>query len=435
MKAGFYKENISPEYPVPGRLGLAHMIEPYHDIFAKAVAFLDNDEIVLIISFEIVGLTKGLNIAIKEGINKQTNINKENIILLGTHTHSSPFVWDLQALQAKEYGLHVLDEPWLQKVINGGIKAGVKAINSLSTCTMYSGSAPTTGIVSNRVHPVTRWSICEDDDIRNAPVGLVDNIVRIIKVENETGSIILSNLACHPTAFGGGKTLHVSPDFPYVAERELKTDYEIDFLIYFQGSAGNSNSGKFNKYGSEKEANIIGHQYAIAINNALTNLKKVSQTFSYSYKEQSLPVGSFVNDVATAKEKFREKSMAIKEKMDNNLPFEDDVWHWRLALKQLDVSLLSNGHEIKIDVQRLTFGSLNLIFVPGEWYVENYFALCKLYPDKEIILTTLNTFDLLYIPDESNFDKHDWYGVKPSMRVLGNEGVLQLMELTASLLK
>ncbi|MCK5811943.1 MAG: hypothetical protein KAG94_03540 [Clostridiales bacterium] len=435
MKAGFYKENISPVYPIPGRLGLAHMIEPYHDIFAKAIAFKNNNEIVLIISFEIVGLTRGLITSIKNGINKQTNIDKNNIILLGTHTHSSPFVWDLQAKQASEYGFHILDEPWLQKVINGGIKAGVKAINSLSTCTMYSGSAPTTKIVSNRVYPVTRWSVCEDDALRNAPIGLVDDTVRIIKVVNETGSVILSNLSCHTTAYGGGTTLRVSPDFPYLAERELKEAFDFEFLIYLEGSAGNSNSGKFNKFGSDEEANTIGHQYAIAINSALSNMKKVTKTFSYSYLNKSLPVGSFINDITTAKEKFHKKSMAIKEKIENNLPFEDDVWHWRLALKQLDVSLLSNGSEIKIGVQRLSFGSLNLVFVPGEWYVENYFALCKLYPEKDIILTTLNTFDLLYVPDKSNFDKHDWYGVKTSMRVLGDEGVTQLMELTSSLLK
>lgn len=435
MKAGFYKENISPVYPIPGRLGLAHMIKPYHDIFAKAVAFNDNNDLVLIISFEIVGLTSGLITAIKDGINKATNIDKNNIILLGTHTHASPWVWDLQAKQANEYGLHVLDEPWLLKVINGGIKAGVNAINSMSPCTIYSGSSPTTGIVSNRVRPVTRWSICEDDTLRNAPVGLVDDTVRILKVENETGFIILSNLACHPSAYGGGKTLRVSPDFPYLAERELKEDFDFEFLIYFQGSAGNSNSGKFNKYGSDKEANAIGHQYAISINSALSNMKEITQTFSYSYLDKSLPVGSFVKDIKKAREKFHKKSMAIKEKIAKNIPIEDYVHDWRLSLKQLDVSLLSNDSEISIGVQRLSFGSLNLVFVPGEWYIENYFALCKLYPELDIILTTLNTFDLLYVPDESNFDKHDWYGVKTSMRVLGDEGVIQLMELTASLLK
>ena len=38
IKAGFAKKDISPEKPLPGRLGLNHIIEPYHPISAKAAA-------------------------------------------------------------------------------------------------------------------------------------------------------------------------------------------------------------------------------------------------------------------------------------------------------------------------------------------------------------------------------------------------------------
>ena len=208
IKAGFAVKDISPVNPAQGRLGLNHMIKPHHPICAKAVALKNSMGTYIFIACEIVGLTKSENAAIRDLISKATEIPAKNIVITGTHTHASPWIWDLQDTEARKMGFEVLDREWMDKVIEQSAAAGIQAVNSISLYKVKFGMAKTNGIASNRVAPVTRWSICADEEIRNAPVGLVDPNVRVLSFydENDIPVFMFNNLACHPMAYGGGKT-------------------------------------------------------------------------------------------------------------------------------------------------------------------------------------------------------------------------------------
>ena len=435
LQIGIEKIDISPEKSIAGRLGLNHIIEPFDPIYAKAVAFKTNKILIVNISCEIVGLTRNIMNRIKKIILNNIDIKRENIILLGTHTHASPWVWDIQSDEAKRCGLNIMDEKWMNKVVNNTAKAGIGAIENLSKGTIYEGKGKTEGVTSNRVYPVTRWSVCKDENLRNADVGLVDDTVRVLVVKNREKSAIIANFACHPSAFGGGKTTKVSPDFPYYAQLKLKEKHEIDFMIYWQGCAGNSNNGKYNEKTDIENVRLIGEKFAMGIEQALDNLIKIEGDFEYKYEKHTIPVGDFVLPVEKAREIFIEHSKRLLEVIDNNkVPTDDAVFRWRSALKNLDISVLSNGKEIDIELQLIKISNKYLMFVPGEWYIENYFKICKENIDKDITITTLNTFDLLYIPNESNFDKINWYGVKTDMRVLGDEGIRLLIKKVLNIL-
>jgi hypothetical protein len=430
IKAGFAKKDISPDKPLPGRLGLNHIIEPYHPISAKAAAVESNDGLVLMIVCEIVGLTISEIKAIRELITKKTGIPGERIVITCTHTHASPWVWDLQDEEARKLGFKVLDREWMKKVINRTASAGIEAMAVMKPVAVKYGIAETKDIVSNRVSPVTRWSVCNDDELRNAPAGNIDPNVRTISFHEPNGKplFIFSNLAVHPTAWGGGKTLKVSPDFPYIAENMLKSDFGKKLILaYWQGCAGNSNSGKYVKKGSEKEVTVIGGRLYEALAEALNSAIELESGFEYKYKKFSLPVGEFVSPPDIARERFRGKCMEI-----NPLePSDEDVFKWRRALKQLDVSILSNGKAMEMEFQLLKFAGTDVLFVPGEWYVQIYKNLAALRPERNLIITTLNNFDLLYIPDEESMPYKEWYGVKTDMRSLGNESAVKLYEEAA----
>lgn len=431
IKAGFSKKDISPEKPIPGRLGLNHMIKPYHPISAKTVAIEKDGEVTLLIVCEIVGLTRSENNSIRKLITQKTDIPRENIVITCTHTHASPWIWDLQDKEARKLGFEVLDREWMNKVIEQTADAGAEAAKSMDLFSLKFGKAETRDIVSNRVDPVTRWSICADDEMRKAPAGIIDPFVRTVSFhDNDDNPVfIFSNLAVHPTAFGGGKTLKVSPDFPYIAENRLKAEFGEDLILaYWQGCAGNSNSGKYVKEGSEEEVIEIGGRFYDAISTAVNSAGEMTGSLEYKYTKFSLAVGGFVDTPENAWKKFKEKSDEINTK---GTASDEDIFIWRRKLKQLDVSILSGRKDMEVEFQLLKFAGTDILFVPGEWYVQMFQNLDLLHPGRNLIITTLNNFDLLYVPDKSSMSNHSWYGVKTDMRSLGDDSAIKLFEKAA----
>jgi len=429
IRAGFAVKDITPEKSVPGRLGLIHLIHPHHPISVKAAAIENDSGKYLMIVCEVVGLTKSVNKLIRDRIVSKTGIPYQNIIITGTHTHASPWIWDLQDEQARKYGLPVLEHDWMEKFIKNSADAGIDAISNMGLFSVRYGISETNGIVSNRVHPVTRWSICADEEIRNAPEGTVDNNVRTISFHDESGEpvFVFSNLACHPSAYGGGRTKKVSPDFPYYAEKYIKEKFgEKTAVAYWMGCAGNINSGKYVGSGSEEEVISIGESLGKSIADAVDNSRYLDEAdFLCKYKKFTLPVGDFVLSPEENKKRFKDISEEIKTK---DTYTDEEVFQWRKVLKQLDVSLLSQGKEMEIEFQLIRFADTDLLFVPGEWYVEMYFNLAEINPKRNLLVTTVNNFDLLYIPDESAMPNKDWYGVRTGMRSLGNESAIELFK-------
>lgn len=427
VKAGFAKVDISPEKPVPGRLGLNHIIRPHHPISAKAAAIENTGGKFLMIVCEIVGLTKSVNKEIRDRIVNAADIGFENIVITGTHTHASPWVWDLQDTEARKHGLEVLDLDWMNKVIEGTANAGINALSAMQEYSIRYGVAETTGIVSNRVSPVTRWSVCADDKIRNAPEGTVDRNVRTLSFHDDNGMpvFIFANLACHPSAYGGGKTTKVSPDFPYIAEKLIAKNYDTDVIVaYWQGCAGNINSGKYVIEGSEEEVITIGTSFGKSILSAIDSSNEMPETrFLFNYKKFTLPVGDFVLSPEENMKRFAQYSEDIKK---NGTYTDEEVFYWRKVLKQLDVSILSRGREMEMEFQLFRFYDTDILFVPGEWYVEMYLNLAEKYKDRKLIITTLNNFDLLYVPDKESMPHKDWYGVRTGMRSLGDDSAVEL---------
>jgi hypothetical protein len=427
ISVGFAKRDISPKEPVPGRLGLNHMIHPYHPISAKAAAFENSEGRYLFIVCEIVGLTKSVIKKIRNRIVTATGMKYNNIVITGTHTHASPWIWDLQDAQARKYGLEVLDREWMDSLISNTADAGIEALSKIGEYSIKYGISSTKGIVSNRVSPVTRWSICKDDEIRNAPEGTVDNKVRTISFHDSEDKpvFIFANLACHPSAYGGGKTTKVSPDFPYFAEKKVAAYFSKDTVTaYWQGCAGNINSGKYVKEGSDEEVEKIGNSFGDSIINAIENSKPMGEgQFIFKHLKFSLTVGDFVLNPKRNQVNFEKVSMEIKEK---GVFSDEEVFNWRKILKQYDVSLLSKGKEMEIEFQLLRFYDTDILFVPGEWFVEMYTNLSNRNKDRRLIVTTLNNFDLLYVPDEASMSNKEWYGVRTDMRSLGNRSAIEL---------
>jgi len=424
IKVGMGKENISPKKPTIGRIGINHIIKPFHAIYSKAVAFEYNNKLYLNIVCEVVGLTKKTNEKIKEQIVKKCKINKENIIITSTHTHSSPWIWEIQAEEAKKEGLQVIDYEWFDKFINNTISAGIKAINNLDEVIIKYGEAKVKDVAYNRVQ-------------KSGEKGFIDPYVRTISIYNKDGKIkgILANYSCHLNAFGGGDTKRISPDFTYYTEKELLKEYNEDvMLFYWQGFAGNINTGSYSEKGKIEKVKEIGLRFAEGIKKAINKSNNVFEkeiSITYKYKNFFLPTGDFIKPVDEARKVFIEKTNEIKKTQ----PDYNAVYWWRVTIKKLDVSIISEENGMEIEVQILKLNKTWIIFLPGEWFVEIYFEIKRKFKDINLIVVTLNNFDLLYIPSKEAMSHKDWYGVDKRMRTIDDEAVKTLIQKVKLLLE
>jgi hypothetical protein len=170
----------------------------------------------------------------------------------------------------------------------------------------------------------------------------------------------------------------------------------------------------------------LGARFKAAVEEAVENpVQSTTGPYEYKYMKFSLPVGDFVKNPMEAEKLFTDMSDRLKKQETIS---EQDVFDWRALLKKLDVSIVSKGMEMEIEFQLFRFEDFDLMFVPGEWYVQLYHKLACRMGKRELVLTTLNNFDLLYIPDADSMANRDWYGVRTGMRTLGDESAIKLYE-------
>jgi len=180
----------------------------------------------------------------------------------------------------------------------------------------------------------------------------------------------------------------------------------------------------------------FGKRLAEGILRALNDSKEIkSNNMIFKTKDLELPVGEWVESIDEARNKFNNLSHQVKTYLERKKPVPDNlVSQWRMAIKRLDVCLLSNSKKMKARLYLWKIGKLCLVFVPGEWFVRYGEQFSKLTNQLNIWITTLTDIDLLYIPDRKVMQHKEWYGVTPRVRTISDKSIDTLMKTTKDLL-
>ncbi|MDP6119202.1 MAG: hypothetical protein QGG53_45630 [Planctomycetota bacterium] len=172
-----------------------------------------------------------------------------------THAHDTPWP-DREAQNLLDECGHpdvIMAGDWAERVRTQAAEAAGDAMSRLQPCTEISiGEAKVDRIASNRrvmgddgkVRGV-RWTKTRDPEIRAAPEGLIDPMLKSIGFWNGDKRVAcLHYYAVHPTAMDG--TGEVTPEFVGLARnRRIEADEGVAH-IYFNGCAGNITAGKYN---------------------------------------------------------------------------------------------------------------------------------------------------------------------------------------------
>ncbi|NKB66115.1 MAG: hypothetical protein GKR89_03555 [Candidatus Latescibacteria bacterium] len=146
----------------------------------------------------------------------------------------------------------IMTGDWAERVRIQAAEAAKAALGHLQPCTDIAlGQARVDRIASTRrvMGPdgkvaAVRWTKCPDPEVRAAPEGLIDPMLKTIGFyQGETPLALLHYYAVHPTSMDG--TGLVTPEFVGLARNRRTQESGVPH-IYFTGCGGNITAGKYN---------------------------------------------------------------------------------------------------------------------------------------------------------------------------------------------
>lgn len=194
----------------------------HDDLFAKAVVIANQQNSVVLVSIDCIGLPYPLVQAIRDAVEQKiprADLNADHIVVSSTHTHSAPDVIGIWGEDIMHSGT---DSLYLSQLVNGAAEAVQKAWKSKQRASArYAVTVFGDGWVEN---------ISDNAEL--------DREASVLQFINTRGKSIatLTNFACHPTFLDKENTL-VSADFPAGLYKQLKVKLG-GINLFLQGAIG-----------------------------------------------------------------------------------------------------------------------------------------------------------------------------------------------------
>jgi hypothetical protein len=351
-KAGVSKADITPKMAMPmaGFASHTHSSEgTLHQIWAKALALEDSKgNKAVMISSDLLGFPKNVSDRIRDRIKSTYGLDRAQILLNSSHTHSGPVIGDALT------DIYILDNQQIErireytKILEDQIVNMVgQAIKNMEPAGLYAQNG------------VTRFQVNRRNNAANLLTQLTelqgpnDYAVPVIKVLNAKGGIkaIAFGYACHPTVLNG---YDWSGDYPGFSQIELERAYPGATALFFQSAGADQNPLPRNTVPLAKQ---YGKELAAAVERVLEeDMRKLPSVLMTSYSELDLPLATppteaeyskFIDNTTIPYQKRWAERMRAKirsgEKLVTSYPYPVQVWSIG------DQAIVSLGGELLIE--------------------------------------------------------------------------------------
>jgi len=401
MLVGVSEVPITPEsgYPLGGYAERYFMnnraIGKLNDIYARAMILSGDKEESLIISIEILAFENDFADEIKNKLSKLIGIEKNNIYLVATHTHSAPDVM-LNMILFKE--LLKTDEIELIKryrefLLSKLIEAAKLAKDNLYETELYFCKTKAEGFCANRVNP--EW--------------VRDNEISILTDKKKWAFI---NLTCHPTVLGASN-LKYSGDFLSYTTMKIKEQLGEKFItLYGIGAAGDQSTRFIRRNQSPEEARRIGYIVADSVINGLKKSEKIGygniSTSSITVELPRKNIDNLRNELTIKVREWQKQiSAGINSKYLRKL--QQDLATAKIILNnfsKFENYLRNYPDRIPINISILKINDLKFVFLPLELACE-YSIEIKSKHKNVWIITYANGY-YGYLPTEKAYEELDY---------------------------
>jgi len=338
-KAGAAKNKITPKSSI-WMGGYANREKPSEgvsqDLWVKALVIQDQEGSKgIIVTSDLIGFPKNVSDNIIEELRKH-NIERSEIILNSSHTHSGPVVknslYDIYPLDKKDKERIEEYTEWLESEV---VKTVLEAYENMVPAELFVGQGEA-AIGGNR----------REED------GPYDHSVPVLKVVDAEHTVmaVVFGYACHNTTLGG---LEFSGDYAGYAQEYLEEKYSSAKALFTLGAGANINP---QPRGEKKH--LLNHGKALSdavckvLDNSMTRLdSKLKQKFSYLDLPINPPPSQSdlkkIIERNTYQRQWAEKMLKKYERGDDfidSYPYPIQIW--QLGENQ---TIITMGGEVVVD--------------------------------------------------------------------------------------
>ncbi len=394
-------------------------------LLAKGIVIRDGKQRYVLCSVDWCLLQTGAFDQIRRAIATAAGIQENQVSVHTIHQHNAPIA-DVNAQkllnQTKAAPLH-LDLAFMNSV-SGRIADAVRiACKTMQPVTHIGhGKAKVAQFASNRrvrlsdgkIH--VRYSSTTDPVLQSAAEGLIDPWLRTVSLyDHEKPLVRLHFYASHPQSYyGDGRA---TSDTVGLARERFESDEKIP-QIYFTGCGGNITAGKYNDGTPRSRTELTDRIY---------------KALQESTKSSSRTAASGLN-WNTAKVKFvaRSEPEWFAEKVKLTLGNTNAPNQSRLiaALNLAWINRLKDNSAV--DVACLDFGSVKILMLPGESFVEYQLYAQNICPNDFVAVAAYGEGGPGYICMDAAINEG---GYEPTMARVGAPSEFRLKDGIASVLK
>ena len=327
-----------------------HIVEgTLHKLWAKALAIKDeNGKQCVLITTDLLGLPKNISDNIRLQCKKKYHLERSQIILSSSHTHSGP------VLRESLYNVYPLTSDQIEKInrYSDQLEKQIidligQALENMVPSQLYSNN----GVVRFQVN--RRNNDASELTVQTQLNGPNDYAVPVLEVRKTDGDLFATafGYACHPTVLD---SYQWSGDYPGFSQLSLEEKYPDVTALFFQGCGADQNPLPRR---SLSLAEQYGQELAIAVerviedesdpiqSDLITGYSEVELYFSSPPSKQTLERISKDTTVVYYQKWAKQMLGKIKESEPLPTSYPYPVQIWKLG----NQTIIALGGEVVID--------------------------------------------------------------------------------------
>lgn len=416
MKSGFSKICINPVcgMPVRGYYEKRYVKGILDDLYVRTIVFDDSIKITAIISLDLGNLPQNVFDAMREEISKSCNMDKEAVFISCIHTHTGPNV--ILDEQKKDN----IDYAYAKMLISQVRDSVIYAKADLDETEVEYAQNKVENVAFVRRYRMKDGSVSTNPGVDNPeiahPLGNADDTVKLIKLKRKTADdILMINFACHPDTIGGE---YISADFPGYVCSSIENIVPGTKCMFLQGAEGDINHINVHPTSAENKllkpdfdgvprgieyTAHIGRKIAGAVLSVISITEKINCDTIDKYSVKLINLPSFrenhrINEAKRIVELFEAGRAA-------ELEFKEMELTTAVAEAKRILSLENGPDFFTFNISAVKIGELVFAGIGGEAFAEIGSRICKLCPDKKIIVCCLTNGQGGYIPTTSAYSE------------------------------
>lgn len=426
LKVGVFAVDASP--PIGSPLAYDPTKGVAHPLSCRGVVLIGEGKPVVLCAIDWIGVANDGQTEFRKALAEAAGTVPGRVAVHALHQHDAPVCDFTTDRMLARYGINrqVFDTTFARDVIARAAEAvRLASAKARSISHIGVGQGEVEKVASNRriLGPdgkvqYIRWTACTEPEARDAPVGTIDPMVKMISFwDGETPVAALTYYATHPQSYY--RTGLANPDFPGMARDQREAATMVPH-IHFDGAGGNIGAGKWND-GSPGNRQVLADRVAEGMAKAWKATVKSPITagdLDWGSVSVALPAAPHLDESSLkATLEDASKPFAARSEAATKL-----VWLQRCLAGDT------------IDVTCLHLGKARILHLPGELFVEYQLAAQAMRPDLFVAMAAYGEYAPGYIGTEAAYPQGG-YETSPRASLVAPGVERVLMDAIGKLLK